>query len=126
MAGLVRAYVQEAGTTAAYLKARLAAERSALVRRRRAEKRRAAIKRTLESHPATPLAALAELYRVSERTIRADLLVIRRERNGEGRCPTCGRPLVAQVGTPKKGGAAQHCTPENEADPTSKVDNVYT
>ena len=97
MAGLVRAYVQEAGTTAAYLKARLAAERSALARRRRAEKRRAAIKRTLESHPATPLAAFAELHRVSVRTIRNDLLVIRRERNGEGRCPACGSPLPAQV-----------------------------
>ena len=94
---LTRAYLREARNTAASLKAREAALRSALVRRRRAEKRREAIRRTLENYPATTAAALALLYRVSVRTVRADLLVIRRERNGEGRCPACGSPLPAQT-----------------------------
>ena len=94
---LARAYLREATETAATLKARMAALRSALVRKRKAERRREAIRRTLENYPATTAAALALLYRVSVRTVRADLVIIRRERNGEGRCPACGSPLPAQT-----------------------------
>ena len=99
----LRGYLEEAGTTAATLKARAAGQRSALARKRRAERRREAIRRTLENYPATPTSALAALYRVSERTIGADLAIIRRERADAGRCPTCGRPLAARRCTRKKG-----------------------